>query len=171
MYLSSVSDVVRLFFATLSLDTVVLFLTRYLNVGGASLNKWYDNFGLVAVLSDVSIIVIGFLIANIVYPLIFTQYSLALFLGLVVLVQAIHDILFYYFVILPIPQGENKLINVFKEYATENGAKIILGDAGLMLGSAAFMELYKYLSPVNSAGLAIVTIYCLTYILYTRSHK
>jgi hypothetical protein len=168
MYLNNVSDVVKLFFATLSLDTTVLFLTRYFDVGGKSLNKWYDNFGLLAVLSDVSVIVIGFLIANAIYPLIFQKFALGLYLAVVVVVQMIHDILFYFFVIVPFPKGQNKMMDVFKEYASENGAKIITGDAGLMLGSAAFMELYRYLSPVNAGALGVFTIYCLTYILYTK---
>lgn len=168
MYLNNIFDIVKLFFATLSLDTAVLFLTRYADVGGKSLNKWYDMFGLAAVLSDVTVIVIGFLIANFIYPFIFSSYSLPLYLALVVVVQMIHDIFFYFFVIKPFPLGQNTMMDVFKEYAAENGGKIILGDAGLMLGSAAFMELYKYLSPVNGGSLAIFTIYCLTYILYTK---
>lgn len=168
MYLHSTSDIVTLFFSVLSLDTAVLFLARYFDVGGKSLNAWYDRFGLVAVLSDVSVIVIGFLIANVVYPFLFSSYSLLPFLGLVVGVQAIHDILFYFFVIKPFPRGHNQLMDVFQDYSKENGAKIILGDAGLMLGSAAFMEIYKRLSPVGSGSLAMFTIYCLTYILYTK---
>jgi len=168
MYINSVSDVVKLFFAVLSLDTSVLFLNRHIDVGGKSLNKWYDKFGLAAVLSDVTIIVIGFLIANFVYPFIFSSYSLVLFLGLVVVVQAIHDVLFYFFVIKPFPKGQNQMMDVFKEYAAENGGKIILGDAGLMLGSAAFMEIYKRLSPLNASALGVFTTYCLTYILYTK---
>ena len=168
MYINSATDVAKLFASVLSLDTSVLFLTRYFDVGGKSLNKWYDRFGLVAVLSDVTVIVIGFLIANFVYPFLFSKYSLPLFLGVVVAVQAIHDILFYLFVIKPFPKGENQLMDVFKEYAAENGGKVILGDAGLMLGSAAFMEIYKRLSPINASSLAVFTVYCLTYILYTR---
>ena len=59
-------------------------------------------------------------------------------------------------------------MDVFKEYAVENGSKIILGDAGLMLGSAAFMEVYKRLSPIGASSLGVFTVYCLTYILYTK---
>jgi hypothetical protein len=168
MYINSVSDVIKLFFAVLSLDTSVLFLNRYIDVGGKSLNKWYDRFGLAAVLSDVTIIMIGFLIANYVFPFIFSSYSLLPFLALVVAVQAIHDVLFYFFVIKPFPKGQNQMMDVFKEYAAENGGKIILGDAGLMLGSAAFMEVYKRLSPLAASALGVFTVYCLTYILYTK---
>jgi uncharacterized protein YacL len=168
MYLNSVADIVKLFFAVLSLDTTVLFLNRHADVGGKSLNKWYDKFGLVAVLSDVTIMMIGFLIANFIYPFIFSSYSLVLFLGVVIVVQAIHDALFYFFIIKPFPKGENQMMDVFKEYAAENGGKIIIGDSGLMLGSAAFMEIYKRLSPMNASALAVFTVYCLSYILYTK---
>lgn len=168
MYLRSVADLAQLFMATLSLDTSVLFLVRYLDVGGKSLNKWYDRFGLSAVLCDVSAIVIGFLLAHVVYPFVFSSYSLPLYLGLVVIVQMIHDLFFYFFVIQPFPTGHNQMMDVFKEYAAEKGGRILVGDAGLMLGSAAFMEVYRRLSPLGGGFLGVLTVYCLTYILFTR---
>lgn len=168
MYLRSVADVAQLFMATVSLDTSVLFLVRYLDVGGKSLNKWYDQFGLSAVLCDVSAIVIGFLLAHVAYPFLFSSYSLPLYLGLVVIIQMIHDLFFYLFVIQPFPVGHNRMMDVFKEYAAEKGGRILIGDAGLMLGSAAFMEVYRRLSPVSGGFLGVFTVYCLTYLLYTK---
>jgi uncharacterized protein YacL len=168
MYLRSVADVAQLFMAVLSLDTSVLFLVRYLDVGGKSLNKWYDRFGLSAVLCDVSAIVIGFLLAHVIYPFVFSSYSLPLYLVLVVIVQMIHDLFFYVFVIQPFPTGHNQMMDVFKEYAAEKGGRILVGDAGLMLGSAAFMEVYRWLSPLGGGFLGVFTVYCLTYLLYTK---
>lgn len=168
MYLNGYADVVRLFFAVLTLDTVVLFGARYIDIGGKSLNEWYDRFGIAAVLCDVTVIMIGFMIANTLYPLIAKKFTLPLFLLLVVIVQAIHDILFYLFVIKPFPRGHNQMMDVFQDYAKENGANIIIGDAGLMLGSAAFMAVYASLSPQASSALATFVVYCLTYILYTK---
>lgn len=168
MYLRTVSDVLQLFFATLSLDTAVLFLVRHLDVGGKSLNRWYDLFGLSAVLCDVSAIVIGFLLAQMIYPLVFSSYQLPLYLLLVVGVQLLHDLFFYFAVIRPFPAGLNRMMDVFKEYAAEKGGRILVGDAGLMLGAAAFMEVYRRLSPVGGGFLAVMTIYCLTYLLYTK---
>ena len=168
MYLRTGLDVAQLFMAALSLDTSVLFLVRHLDVGGKSLNKWYDLFGLSAVLCDVSVIVIGFLLAQLIYPLLFSSYQLPLYLLLVVVVQMIHDIFFYLFVIQPFPSGYNRMMDVFKEYAKEKGGRILIGDTGLMLGTAVFMELYRRLSPVNGGFLGMMTIYCLTYLLYTK---
>lgn len=168
MYLKGYADIVRLFFAVLTLDTLVMFGARYYGIGGKSLNNWYDRFGIVAVLSDVTIIMIGFLIADYLYPYITEKYSTSLFLALVVVVQAIHDILFYLFVIKPFPRGHNEMMDVFQDYANEKGGKIILGDSALMLGSAAFMSIYSALSPKAASALAVFTTYCLTYILYTK---
>lgn len=168
MYLRTALDVAQLFLATLSLDTSVLFLVRHLDVGGRSLNRWYDLFGLSAVLCDVSAIVIGFLLAQWIYPFIFSSYQLPLYLLLVVIVQMLHDLFFYFFVIGPFPAGQNRMMDVFKEYAAEKGARILIGDAGLMLGTAAFMEVYRRLSPLGGGFLAMMTVYCLTYLLYTK---
>ena len=61
------SDLFYIFFAILTIDVIVLFLTRYYKVGGKFLNEWYDQFNLLAVLADVMIIFIGFLIARYIY--------------------------------------------------------------------------------------------------------
>jgi hypothetical protein len=46
--------------AILFVDTVVIFLARFFpKTFGTSINVWYDEFGLAAVLSDVGIIAIG----------------------------------------------------------------------------------------------------------------
>ena len=47
------------------LDVIVLFFTRYFpDWLGEPLNKWYDEFQFLAVLSDVLIITIGFVLAS-----------------------------------------------------------------------------------------------------------
>jgi len=150
-------------------STSVLFLTRHNDLGGKSLNKWYDQFGLLAVLSDVTIIVIGFLIANFIYPFIFSKYSLGLFLGVTVLVQMLHDILFYFFVIKPFPKGLNTMMDVFKDYAASGGAKILVGDALMMAGSGLLAMSLKSWPTHIVAGFGSLVAYALPYILYTRN--
>lgn len=167
---NDLGDLARLAAAILTVDTTVLFLTRYFPhmVGGRTLNDWYDQFGIVAVLSDCLVILIGFIIARYIYALLGLKHNLFLFLLLVVAVQALHDIFFYVAVIKPIPRGHNKMIDVFKNYADENGALIIAGDAGLMLASAAIALLFK--SQPDHVVTAVTTVvgYALTYILYTK---
>jgi hypothetical protein len=45
----------------LIIDIFVLFLVRYIGIGGVSLNEWYNKYGLLAVIADVFIILIGFI--------------------------------------------------------------------------------------------------------------
>ena len=66
----NIADQPILFFAILTVDVVVLFLTRYFpQYLGKSLNNWYNKFGLSAVLADVLIILIGFVIARYIYTI------------------------------------------------------------------------------------------------------
>lgn len=158
----------QLLLAILIVDVIVLFFTRYFpQVLGRPLNTWYDRFGLLAVLSDVTIIAIGFWLARWLFGLL-GGGSLWTFLGLLVTVQAVHDILFYVGVILPIPRGHNAMIDVFKDYAASGGAKILFGDAGLMLASAAVFLGLERLSEPLVWGAGLLTLYTLPYILLTK---
>jgi hypothetical protein len=158
-----------LILAILVVDVIVLFITRYFpQIMGRPLNTWYDRFGLLAVISDVFIIAIGFAMARWVYSTWFSGQGLLTFLGILVAVQAVHDILFYLGVILPLPRGVNAMMDVFKDYAASGGAKIIAGDAGLMLGSAAVFLGLEQLSVPMQWFVGLLTVYTLPYILYTR---
>lgn len=169
------NDLLFIMLGVLVTDVIVLFLARYYpNIFGDTLNTWYDKFGLAAVLSDVTVIVIGFQIARYLYtrfiaPDIIT-YSPLYFITLLVLVQAIHDILFYVGVIAPLPQGLNQMIDVFKEYS-KGGSKIIGGDALLMISSFLFASLFKGLPEHVSASTVLVTLYTLPYILYNSKYQ
>jgi hypothetical protein len=159
-----------LLLAILVVDVAVLFLTRYRpDWMGMPLNKWYTKFGALAVLSDVTIIAIGFALARWIYNTWFAGRGLTWFLGVLVIVQAIHDILFYVGLIRPFPRGVNAMMDVFKEYAASGGSKIIVGDAGLMLGSAAVFMGLERLPVAGQWFVALLTLYALPYILYTRA--
>jgi len=166
------SDLVYIFFGIVTLDTIVLFLTRYYKIGGKYLNEWYDEFDILAVLADVMIIFIGFLITRYIYTSFIVEkfeYSLVYFLTVLVAVQAIHDIFFYVGVIKPLPYGHNEMIDVFKRYAEDLGATIIGGDALLMLGSAFIAIFYKYIPTHAFVSISSIVVYALTYILFTRN--
>ena len=155
----------------LLVDVFVLFLTRYYQVGGKSLNLWYDTFGIEGVIADVGIIFLGFLLAQYIYSLyVAPLYGWSPFLFVVVLVgiQLLHDVGFYYGVIKPIPKGHNAMIDVYKLYADENGGKILAGDSLLMIGSA--LATFGLLSiPVPAAiFMTALTIYALPHILNTK---
>ena len=167
----NVSIIPLLFFAILTVDVAVLFLTRYFpGFFGKPLNIWYTRFGLAAVLSDVLVILIGFLITRYLYTWFVEPkygWNTALFAALLVVVQAIHDVLFYIGIILPIPEGENDMMDVFKAYS-KGGARILGGDALLMLGSLGVALFYMSQPSHVVVGCSALASYALTYILYTK---
>jgi len=166
------SDLFYIFFAILTIDVIVLFLTRYYKVGGKFLNEWYDQFNLLAVLADVMIIFIGFLIARYIYTTYFYerfQWSPVYFIILLCIVQLVHDIIFYLGVIKPLPAGHNEMIDVFKRYAEDLGATVLGADALLMIGSAVVAMLYKLVPLHAFVAMSSIFVYAMPYILYTRN--
>ena len=85
--------------AVIVVDLVVLFLIRYFpDFFGKDINIWYNEFGLNAVIADVLSIVLGFLIAQVIYTsVVFPHigWSLPVFIALLLAIQVTHDILFY----------------------------------------------------------------------------
>ena len=169
---NEVSDVLFIFFGILTVDVTVLFLARYYKVGGKFLNEWYDQFNILAVLADVMIIFIGFLITRYIYTQFLFQkfeWNVVYFMILLITVQLLHDIFFYFCVIKPIPVGQNEMMDVFKSYANDLGANILGGDAMLMVGSALVAMLYKYMPTHAFVAASSVFVYALPYILFTRN--
>jgi hypothetical protein len=146
--------------AVVWVDFFTIALHRMMGLGN-SLDKWYSQFGIVAVLSDCLVIIIGILIAKMFFP----SFPL---LPTAIAIQIIHDMLFYLLVILPIPRGHNSMIDLFKDYGTENGWGILVADS-LMIGSTVLIGDYlssMSLPVVQLTGLS--GLYALTYILYTK---
>lgn len=146
--------------AVVWVDFFTIALHKFFNLG-RSLDAWYDQFGIVAVLSDCLVIVLGILIAKMFFP----SYPL---IPTAIVIQLLHDILFYQFVILPVPYGHNRVIDLFKSYANENSWKILVADS-IMIGTTALLA--KSLSALKTESVSLVGLlglYSLTYVIYTR---
>jgi len=143
--------------AVVWVDFFTILLSKYVNLG-SSLNLWYQEFGIVAVISDCLVIVLGIMIAQLFFP----KYNLLL---TAIVIQIIHDILFYLLVISPIPVGTNKMIDLFKSYASENSYKIIIADS-IMMASTVLIAQQLHGKFVPFIGL--LGVYALTYIIYTK---
>ena len=153
-----------LFTATAWVDFVVIVLSKFFPLT-KTLGTWYADFGLVAMGSDILIIVLGIALAQLLVPGI-KGWNLV---GLSVLIQVIHDVLFYVLVILGVPTGQNAIIDLFKKYAAEGSWKIIVADSAMVASSVLLMEWLdaKYTdSQIAFAG--ILAVYSLLYIIYTK---
>jgi hypothetical protein len=163
---------ISLLSAALWVDFVVMVITKllpgqhvsFLPPTGA-LKLWYDKFGIAAVAADVFSLMLGVLIATFMFP---GAYGFPLVVA-AILVQLVHDILFYLVVILGVPAGQNSMIDVFKTYANEGGATILLADS-LMIGSVVFLaEMSDFLFPYRVIAFqALLGMYSLIYITYTK---
>jgi len=156
--------------AVLLVDVIVIFLSKYPGTNPSfkvnSLNEWYTKFGLTAVASDVLSILVGLMVTRYIYTSMNLKNPL-LFLLILVLFQLAHDIFFYTQVILKLPKGHNQMIDVFKSYADENGAKVLVADAIMMLSSAVLASLLKSSEGHVSIATLLITLYSMTYIIYT----
>lgn len=165
-------DNVLIFFGALIMDVLLIFLVRYFpTFFGQSLNEWYTTFKFSAILSDILIVLLGFMIARYIYTTWIKPtygWNPFIFLGLLIAIQIIHDILFYLVVILPIPIGHNEVIDLFKKYSSSAGLKVFGGDAGLMIATA-FTAMYYKSEPTHVLLLgSVLALYNATYILYTK---
>lgn len=172
----NMKDLLYIFLAVLFVDVVVIFMTRFFpEVFGQSLNRWYDLFGLNAVIADVMIIFIGFLLARYIYTGYIKdkfaegQWSPLMFTGTLVGTQILHDLAFYFGVITQVPRGHNAMMDVFKDYAASGGAKILFGDALMCIASVGATAVLKQQPMHLVAAFGSLVAYALPYILYTKN--
>ena len=151
-------------FAVMALIKIVPVPIWFLPPTGA-LTLWYDKFGLAAVAADVLSLVLGVLLASFLFP---GTIGLEVVIG-AVLVQMLHDILFYAVVIQGVPQGQNEMIDVFKSYANEGGWTILLADALMITSVVLLARLSDLLFSYRMIAFqALLGMYSLIYITYTK---
>lgn len=157
-------QILSLFTAAMWVDFAVIVLSKFVPLTKA-LGTWYAQFGPVAAASDVLIIVLGVLLAQLLYPGI-SGWALV---AVAVLIQLIHDVLFYLLIILPVPAGHNKIIDLFKQYAAEGSWKILLADSAMMIATVLLMEWFENsMTGDFIAFLGVLATYSLLYIVYTK---
>ena len=162
---SNTNDYIPLFNGVMITDLFVILLLNMGIIKSRVLREWYDKYNLSAVIADVLIIMIGLIITRYVYYSIFKDFSIIKFVFVAVIVQIIHDILFYVF-FSTMPRGMNQMIDTFKDYAKDVSYKAILSDSGMMV-MAAFIASYLANQSANTNMIVmIVSLYFLPYLLY-----
>ena len=172
MLTQATSDWFYLIPAAIFVDIIAVFLSRYPGEDPyfkvESLNLWYDKFGIFALTSDITSILIGIAISRLIYTSLGLKNIIYFFIILLIF-QVCHDMFFYLAVILQVKEGENQMIDVFKLYSKENGAKILGADA-LLIFSTVFLGFFLKMIPYNYTILfTLVTLYACSYIMFTRN--
>lgn len=167
-------------FLTITLITEAIFLTMFRfslifsNWGG--INKWYNKFGWTGILLDCLSILVGFYISKYIYIKCVNNgfikesnnyiINLLKFLGIILVVQIIHDILFYILIINPTKKNKNKLIDEFKEYSKKAGYQAIIGDSSMYIVSILLLIFINNFSNDSKIFLCILFLYIIGYLLY-----
>lgn len=153
---------------SIAADLVILFIVYYTPYFDSFfLKNWYETYRLSAVIADVLILVIGFIITRAIFTYYGWSWNFYLFLGTILVVQIIHDILFYLF-FMSVPKGMNNMLDLFKKYAKESGGRAILGDSFMIVITVLFAYLFaNYSTNINIISL-VVLVYLIPYIIYTK---
>ena len=161
----NINDYLPILNGALFAELVVLYLVYYTPIFNIkTLKKWYANFKLSAVIADVFILIIGLIIARYIYTYFKWKWNLLSFLSLVILIQIIHDILFYK-LFMNIPKGANKMMDLFKLYAKEIGASAILGDSIMITICVLASYYFAGLTANSNIIISVILIYILPYFI------
>jgi hypothetical protein len=139
---------------------------------GSLINVWYDTFGLVAIMLDMLIVLIGFWITHKLYPYLFgssVKIILWKFILLFLCIQIIHDILFYV-LILKNSKGSNAIFDLINSYGSKHGIYTILGDS-LMVILAICLAWILVNNDVTLSTYIIcilLSLYFIGYLLYMK---
>ena len=164
---SNVDDYLPILNAVILTDLIFMILLIFGWIQSTQLGKWYEKYNLAAVVADVLIIFIGIILARFLYPFIFTKFSIWYFVLLAVVIQVIHDICFY-LLFSAIPRGSNYMMDTFKYYAKEIGARAILADSFMMICACLFASFFKGLGKNSNMIILIFLVYMVPYLVYTR---
>ena len=162
---NNTSDYLPLFNAVLITDLFVILLLNTRIIKSSVLRKWYDTYNLSAVIADVLIIFIGLIITRAIYYYIFDTFSIAQFAFLAVIVQVIHDVLFY-LLFKNIPRGINKMLDTFKDYANEASYFAIIADSGMMILSCLIASVLANKNLNSNIIVLVAVVYILPYLVY-----
>lgn len=164
------------FTATCIVEMIFLFLFRFTRspLSGRAINQWYTNLRWSAVILDIVSVLIGFYIAKFIYEYLVakgyltTKHELGKFLGIVLMVQIIHDFSFYAFVIQPTPMGQSLVMDEFKRYAKSVRTGAVIGDSLMyLLGTPLLFYLATLRQDINVFS-SLVSLYLIGYFVYQK---
>lgn len=161
---TNVNDYLPILNGCLTADLIIIFLLYHGIFKSKLLGKWYQKYQLNAVIADVLILVIGIILARFFYKYFFSSFSIWKFTGLAVIIQIIHDILFYWF-FKSVPIGYNAMLDFFKDYAKEVGVGAILGDSFMMIIACLSSSYFATYSLNSNLIILVFSLYFVPYMI------
>lgn len=160
---------INIFSATVIVELIILIFFRFTKsfFSVKAINDWYDKLKWSAVILDLLIFIIGFyltIFVNKYYKL--NNYIYFLLIQLVI--QIIHDILFYRFIILKSEPGNSIVMDEFKYYAKNTNLGAIVGDSWMyLMGIPLLIKTLKY-DNEYLIFISTICLYLIGYLIYQK---
>ena len=132
-----------------------------------NLRQWYKTYQLSAVLADITIVILGFVLTRFIIMISKIKSNIFIFFGIFFVLQIIHDILFYLF-FKNIPKNTNFMLDFFKSYAKESSFKAIIGDSWMIFIAYVSALLFSKLSTNLNIILLTIMLYITPFFLNTK---
>lgn len=162
--------------ATAIIEIIMLVIFKFTKYSSRSILNWYNNLGWTAILLDVLSIIIGFYISKFIYEYLIDnnylskKYELLKFLAIVLFVQILHDLLFYFLIIKPTKPKINKVIDEFKSYAKHYQLQAVLADSLIYLTTTPILYYYiQNQSDSKNIFTTILSFYLMGYLLHQKA--
>ncbi len=165
---NNVKDFVPIIASIFVVEAIIIFVI-FKFLGSVTAKQWYNKYGFTAVLCDTLILLIGFILTRFFYNKLFKEFNIIKFTLLFLVIQTIHDLLFYYLLVKPMPIGANSIFDLFKEYGNEVGAGSYIGNSIMVVIGSILASLFVG-NKLNSNILIIVfCVYLFTYLINIKS--
>ena len=132
-----------------------------------TLEDWYKKYRLSAMIADILIGVLYILLGRYLVYTLKLNVGLTAFAFLCVVIQVIFDFLFYVVFTL-VPFGTNNMLDFFKGYSKEVGAKALFGDSVLVILAVIISALLNARSYDTNIVFLILSIYLTPYFIYMK---
>lgn len=145
-------------------------LAKLGGVGGLTLSTYFDTFGLEGILANASWVVILMQAARWIYTTFYAEagskaWSPFVFVCILILVQLIHDLLFYYGLVRSLPSGRNEMVDALKRYANAYGPRALFGHSAFLLFTAIVAMFLKETTFVTSFLILNLALYMLPLVI------
>ena len=165
---NNVNDFIPIISSIFVVEAIIIFVIfKFLKSSKAK--EWYNKFGLTAVLCDTLILLIGFIITRFLYNKVFSEFSIIKFIILFLIVQTVHDLLFYYLIVKPFPVGTNSVMDLFKEYGNEVGAGSYIGNSAMVILSSLLASLFVTNNVNTNIIVIVLCVYLYTYLINIKA--
>ena len=161
---SNINDYLPILNGCINTDLTALFLLDVGIIHSKFLDKWYSTYGISASILNILILFIVIIIVRFLYKYIFNEFTILKFIGLAIICQTIHDILFYIFTL----NFHNRFLDLFKEYGKNSGIRVFFGDTLMISLACLYSSSFATMNTNWNIIFLIISIYLLHFLLFGK---